>query len=65
MFGFNNAEPIDVGEANKRLREECQGLLLQVNMIIHYYFTNTTYVVRAIACSTDKVGNLLVNSRKK
>jgi hypothetical protein len=29
MFGFNNAEPIDVGEANKRLREECQGLLLQ------------------------------------
>ena len=40
MFGFNNAEPIDVGEANKRLREECQGLLLQVNMIIHYYFTN-------------------------
>jgi len=29
MFGFNNAEPIDVGDANKRLREECQGLLLQ------------------------------------
>ena len=38
MFGFNNAEPIDVGEANKRLREECQGLLLQVNTIIYNFF---------------------------
>ena len=33
MFGFNNAEPIDVGDANIRLREECQGLLLQVKNI--------------------------------
>ena len=38
MFGFNNAEPIDVGEANAKLREDCPGLLLEV--IIKKYFVN-------------------------
>ena len=38
MFGFNNAEPIDVGEANAKLREDCPGLLLEV--IIKTYFVN-------------------------
>ena len=38
MFGFNNAEPIDVGEANAKLREDCPGLLLEV--IIKRYFVN-------------------------
>ena len=38
MFGFNNAEPVDIGEANAKLREDCPGLLLEV--IIKRYFVN-------------------------
>ena len=38
MFGFNNAEPVDVGEANAKLREDCPGLLLEV--IIKRHFVN-------------------------
>ena len=30
VFGFNNAEPIDIEEVTKKLRENCPGLLLQV-----------------------------------
>ena len=53
VFGFNNAEPIDIREAEEKLREKCPGLLLQVFNDItkhscHRSFAAVIFVVKML-----------------